>query len=366
MSDKSKIEWTEATWNPVVGCTRVSEGCRNCYAERMAARIANMSGAACGVGGRASEARGGYAAAVKWRGSLALPQWSGDVLTLPSMLDQPLRWRKPRRIFVCSMSDLFHERVPFEFITRVFDAMCTWRWPSKAAERTGDLEQLQDPGHTFQVLTKRPERIVPWLDWVFQSWPGDTPFQKAFDACGGKIPPHIWLGTSIEDQAAADTRICKLLKCPAAVHWLSCEPLLGPIMLQTPGPYQQHVGRSFLKPIMGMGGKRVISPGIDWVVVGGESGPGARLCDVDWIRGIARECAAAGVPYFVKQLGARPFTLNKGKPVIDWRKQIPRLAPGCRIRNRKGGDWSEWPEDLRVREWPRVARMVDDLIRGDT
>src|SRR5690606_21334656 len=146
---QTRIEWADAVWNPITGCTPISEGCENCYARRMAKRL---------------------------RGRYGYPKDDPFKVTLhPDKLSEPLKWKKPRRIFVCSMGDLFHEDVPFDYITKVFDVMCAWRWPNKEAERLGDESLLEDPGHTFMILTKRPERVDEWLWWVFQYWPGDSP-----------------------------------------------------------------------------------------------------------------------------------------------------------------------------------------------
>lgn len=213
MADRSTIEWTEATWNPVRGCTKVSAGCKHCYAERFAER---------------------------WRGIPGHPYESGfDLRTVPKMLDQPRRWRRARMVFVNSMSDLFHERVPLSFIKRVFEVMA------------------ECPRHTFQVLTKRAERLAalaPKLDW----------------------PPNVWQGVSVESQDHAD-RVEHLRRVPARVRFLSVEPMLGPV--------------------------RVKLDGVHWVIVGGESGPGARPLDIEWVRSMRDQCLRANVPFFFKQWG---------------------------------------------------------------
>ncbi|MCG8433518.1 MAG: phage Gp37/Gp68 family protein [Gammaproteobacteria bacterium] len=214
MSTGTSIEWTDATWNPVTGCSKISPGCKNCYAERMAARLKAM-----GVQ-RYSQ---GF-----------------DVAMHPDALGIPLRWRKPRRVFVNSMSDLFHDDVPFEFICRVFETM------------------RQATRHKFQVLTKRPKRMLDvshWLPW----------------------PVHIWAGVSVESSRFVE-RIDRLRRVPAAVRFLSLEPLLEPL------------------------GDLDLS-GIDWVIVGGESGPGARPMQTEWVRDIRTQCAMQSVPFFFKQWG---------------------------------------------------------------
>ncbi len=256
MAGKSKIEWTEATWNPVTGCSKVSPGCAHCYAETISRRFGHTS--------------------APWT-----PDNAGENVRLhPERLDQPLRWRRPRRVFVNSMSDLFHELVPDSFIAKVFDVM------SEASR------------HEFQILTKRPERMAEWFDWT---------------GLHERLPPlpNVWLGVSVENQVWADQRIPFLVESPAAVRFLSCEPLLRPLDLT-----------DYLEDV-------------DWVIVGGESGARARPLDLAWVRDLVGQCAGAGVPIFVKQLGTA------------WHR-----AEGA--TDRKGVDWDEWPGDLRVREYPSI------------
>lgn len=214
MRGKSHIEWTESTWNPVTGCSKVSAGCKNCYAERMAARLQAMGN----------------------------PRYAdGFKVTLhPDLVDAPKAWKTPRKIFVNSMSDLFHEKVPVTFIKKVFATM-------RAC-----------PQHTFQILTKRSARLAelaPQLDWA----------------------PNVWMGVSVEDNNAV-FRIHDLLRVPAAVRFLSCEPLIGPC-------------------------DDMPLAGIDWVIVGGESGPGSRPMKIEWVRSIYRQCRAADAAFFFKQWG---------------------------------------------------------------
>ena len=214
MSIRSAIEWTEVTWNPVTGCTKISHGCRFCYAERMSKRLLAM-----GV----EKYKEGFSPAVH-----------------EAALGEPLRWRRPRLVFVNSMSDLFHKRVPATFIEAVFDVM------NRASQ------------HTFQILTKRPDRVVQLgrrLRWT----------------------PNIWLGTSIESERWLG-RLARLRDTDAHTKFLSLEPLLGPLL---DIPLQE----------------------IDWVIVGGESGPGARPMDIDWVRDIRDNCLQNGVPFFFKQWG---------------------------------------------------------------
>jgi len=306
---KTSIAWTEQTWNPLRGCSRVSEGCRNCYAEKMAARFAGPGGP--------------YEGTVTDKG-----RWNGTVKLVMEHLGDPLRWTKPRLVFVNSMSDLFHDDVSNEFIAAVFGVMAA------------------SPRHTFQVLTKRPERMRAWFEWItaLPTPPTYTcsyfafkfatdvktavavgPAQDATYVAGPWPLVNVWLGVSVEDQRAADTRIPLLLSTPAAVRWISAEPLLGLL-----GPVDLS---AYLAPAPGG------TPALDWVVVGGESGPGARPCDVGAIRSIVAQCKAAGASCFVKQLGADPYNFGR---CVD----LPRHP--------KGGDPAEWPEDLRVREWPEA------------
>lgn len=214
MAANSRIEWTEMTWNPVTGCTKISAGCKNCYAERMAKRLQAM-----GV----ERYHNGF--------KMALHE---------DLIELPLKWKAPRIVFVNSMSDLFHERVPLEYIQRVFDTM------------------LHCPQHTFQILTKRSRRLseaaqqLPW-------------------------PPNIWMGVSVEDPRVI-SRITDLVSTPAQTRFLSCEPLIGPL-------------------------DNLRLDGIHWVIVGGESGPHARSMRPEWATSILRQCRAAGVPFFFKQWG---------------------------------------------------------------
>jgi len=226
VGDHSAIEWTDATWNPVTGCTKVSPGCQHCYAERLAERLQAM-------GNRRYT--------------------NGFSLTLhPDQIDLPLRWRQPRQIFVNSMSDLFHEAVPDDYIRRVFDMMVKARW------------------HVFQVLTKRSRRLVELarhLPW----------------------PSNVWQGVSVEN-ARYVSRVNDLVKVPAEVRFLSVEPLLGPIA-------------------------DLPLKGIHWVIVGGESGPGHRPIQPEWVRAIRDQCGSAGVPFFFKQWGGR--TPKAGGRTLD-------------------------------------------------
>ena len=238
MGDKSKIEWTDATWNPLTGCTKVSAGCRNCYAERMAQRFWAKQYSRT-VGGQ--------------------PRPFVDVRCHPEHLEQPLHWRKPRKVFVCSMSDLFHHSVDFEFTDRVWEVM-------------RDCQR-----HTFQILTKRPKRMQKYIDEL------------------GWVAENVWLGVSVEDQKSADERIPLLLQTPAAVRFVSLEPLLSRVDLG------EWLFEEDVNPDPDLGSK--IRPALDWAIVGGESGPNARPSHPDWFRGVRDQCQAAGAPFFFKQRG---------------------------------------------------------------
>ena len=266
--------------------------------------------------------------------------FNGRVLCHDDKLTIPLGWRKPRRIFVNSMSDLFHERVPFEFIDRVFAVMALC------------------PQHTFQQLTKRPERAAEYhasnpLDRVAALIHSDLEAHLIWPL------PNVWLGTSVEDQARADERIPWLLKCPAKVRFLSCEPLLAPISFGDV-PLECNHDEGFAEPdtnawVCAKCEEMSGMDGIDWVIVGGESGGGARACDMALIRSIVEQCRAAKVAVFVKQLGKRPILGDVSDPQGWPTKDGPvNWETGeIRLKDSKGGEMSEWPEDLRVREMPR-------------
>lgn len=316
MADKTGIEWADSTWNPIRGCSRVSEACRYCYAEDQAARII-----------KSDRERGVPEGAGAYDGLLAKGgQWNGKIRVVPELLDQPLRWSKPRRIFVNSMSDLFHENVPFEFAAAIFGAMAQARH------------------HTFQVLTKRPARMLEFFDWLAQqtshkdAWVAavnqaeficsENKGQRgaenaAVEACaiaayykreqiaaGRSLPAgfwpkwpldNVWIGVSVEDQASANERIPLLLKTPAAVRWLSMEPLLGQIDLERieePGGDVFSATYGWHEPVT-----LARVRGVDWVVVGGESGPEARPMHPDWATALRDQCARGGVPFLFKQWG---------------------------------------------------------------
>lgn len=293
------IEWTDVTWNPTVGCTVVSPGCANCYAQGQAYRQEH------------GFKTPGYEGTTK-KSAAGQRLWTGKVNSLPDRLDAPLHWRKPARIFVNSMSDLFHEDVPDEYIAKVFGVMAA------------------SPQHTFQVLTKRPERMRRWFDWIaregvsrggptvnaargvlWYAWNSIDEIQVYSPSRPWVWPlPNVWLGVSVENQAAADERIPLLLQTPAAVRWLSCEPLLGPVDL-TRVVHPKLRQRDALDPYIAydalrghvIGPDDIGQPKLDWVVVGGESGTGARPMHPDWARSLRDQCQASAVPFFFKQWG---------------------------------------------------------------
>ena len=369
MSAVSSIEWTDRTWNPVRGCSVVSPGCVNCYAMKFAHRF---SGAGKPYEGLTKQTKAG-------------PQWTGVVRYVHDEVAAPLRWRKPARVFVNSMSDLFHEGVSDAQLVELFAVMANC------------------PEHTFQVLTKRPERMrtflarlrwrvglaavdvygtptifarLPYVDCYEDFWerlrPGGGRPAKELE---GFVVPNVWLGVSVENQATADERIPLLLDTPAAIRFVSYEPALGPVnFTELPSRYDDGDGQGLCnRPLLRLdalrGGHRcgpaTFGPDtahLDWVIVGGESGPGARPFDIAWARSAVRQCRAAGVPVFVKQLGAVPMqddaSWRRDGRAVAWlnhrnHRKVPADFVPLLLNNRKGGDPSEWPEDLRVREFPR-------------
>lgn len=349
MSATSKIEWTDATWNVVTGCEKVSPGCDNCYAETFAER---------------------------WRGIPGHHFETGfDVTLRPERLTIPLRWRKPKRVFVNSMSDLFHKDIPDDYIARVFAAMSL------------------TPQHTFQILTKRHGRMRALLS--------DPKFEKQVDRELLTVPafadqklirrswplpkpgwplPNVWLGVSVEDQKRADLRIPALVDTAAAVRFLSCEPLLGPVDLtawmppgfanwrcQAPGchrfyagPLQQHCpdcGSEGLWTGSHTGNGHPNGQPIGWVIAGGESGHGARPMSPDWARSLRDQSQAAGVPYLFKQWGEYTPTglmvigarqkgcVHVGDPIDDLghRWEMRRVGKGNAGRELDGRTWDEFP-----------------------
>jgi len=329
MTDKTKIEWTDATWNPLRGCSKVSEGCRHCYAEKVAARFSGPGQPYEGLATRGPA------------------RWTGKVALIEKHLEDPLRWKRPRRIFVNSMSDLFHEAVPDEWIDRIVATM----WLGYIRRSEGG--ERPTTHHVYQVLTKRPERMRAYVSDPSTLYRVGALVTTSVAPFGLAVPrewwpiPSLWLGVSVEDQATADERIPWLLDTPAAVRFVSYEPALG---------------RVDFAGIWGYPGsattEQLADWPIHWVIVGGESGPGARPFDVAWARSTIEQCREAGVACFVKQLGASVTDgdAEEHLDAVGW-PQRTKYDDRQRIllRDRKGGDWSEWPEDLRVREFPGGA-----------
>ncbi len=317
----TKIAWTDETWNPVVGCSKVSAGCLNCYAEKMAGRLANMG-------------QGKYVPVVtdRWatEGLVYNGEWNGEIRCDETALNKPLHWRKPRRIFVCSMGDLFHPSVPFDFIDKVMAVIAVCQQ------------------HTFQVLTKRPERMREYfsdiktpinITGVVSQNTGITIDLGRFWNEAGQPLKNLWLGVTAENQETADKRIPILLQIPAAVRFVSVEPMLEGIKTN---PWS-----------IGLPSAEEWHPQLNWVIIGCESGPKRRPCKLEWVRDLVNQCKAAGVPVFVKQLQLPK--LPKG----NWWGNVPKMrdkhldALLDQCPNYVSHNPAEWPEDLRIRELPK-------------
>jgi protein gp37 len=320
VSTNSNIEWTDATWNPVTGCTKVSPGCAHCYIERTPPFR---------IGHRKFDEKG-----------------TTGVICHEDRLYQPLKWRQPKRVFVNSLSDLFHEEIRDTFIADIFGVMA------------------RCPQHIFQILTKRPTRMLEWMKngagWMTLA----TDFQKA--AIPGMLMPwplpNVWLGVSVENQHFADERIPLLLQTPAVVRFISAEPLLEGITLSRLHEHCPTHDRSGGFCTGDCPDRRRL----DWVIIGGESGPGARPFDLAWAYSLRAQCKAAGVACFIKQLGSVPVEAEEIWHCRDWNgrdgirllnaRNRFRAPAGCvplKFQDNKGGNPEEWPEDLRVREFPQ-------------
>ncbi len=315
----TKIEWATETWNPVTGCTPVSEACQNCYAKRMANRL---------------------------RGRFGYPEDEPFRVTLhPEKLGEPLRWKKPRRVFVCSMGDLFHEDVPDKIIYKIFEIMANAQWIH---------------GHTFMVLTKRPQRMKYIIDAISRDISNQKGMKFSFPL------KNIWLGVTAENQKRADERIPILLQIPAAVRFISIEPMLGPVDLTCiiidpahgieffGGTVTYSISANVLRGkqfLNGLGG--VITKDykrIDWVICGGETGPKARPMHPEWVRSLRDQCQAAGTPFFFKQWGEWAPIPTKDVPVI-----------GCA----DGGRFHDGPNPSRGLAMYRVGKKAaGNLIDG--
>lgn len=362
MGARTSIEWTNRTWNPTRGCSRMGTECINCYAEGIARRFSGPGKP--------------YEGLIHSNGS-----WNGKIHLATDHLLDPIKWVEGSLIFVDSMSDLFHENVPFEYVAKVFAVMaCTTR-------------------HTYQVLTKRPDRMLEFLtkwltcdlgesweeiqEWdrrhefpfwpeqvqpthVFPDWIRSRKDRGGYDNCGPLWPlENVWLGVSCGNQEAADERITTLMKCPAARRFLSCEPLLGPINLnavaigepsKVTGLESEGFERIQFQVDALRGSKQLDYAAIDWVIAGGESGPHARPVKSDWLLGLRDQCVGAGVPFFFKQWGewAPP---NQIAP-SDWVSRhdlvdgeyVMRVGKKTAGRNLDGQEWSQMPPLLIARD----------------
>jgi protein gp37 len=353
MSDKSKIEWCDTTWNPVTGCSPVSDGCKHCYAKRDWARLsANPK-------------------------TVYFGREFSDVKCHPEKLDLPLRWKKPRRIFVNSMGDLFHPDVPFEFIAAVFAVMAS------------------TSRHTFLVLTKRPERMLAffqWLDLLDEGeWPLNEPppptgivcilydiaepivkfHKKSIPKCHWRTWPlsNVQLGVTAENQKAADERIPLLLQTPDAKRFVSIEPMLGPIDLGVTGALgcncendETCSGRCVFYRNAIDKTKRV-----DWVVAGGESGPKARPLHPDWVRSIRDQCKTAGVPFMFKQHGEWLATefCDDDTARIPFKRVVYVRPDGSFHDGSEGVDFFGGDEETAWVGKKRAGRMLDGVMHDE-
>lgn len=348
MGNTTEISWThwEGTtgraWNPTRGCSRVSPGCGGakgvggCYAERQAYRFSQPTE---------------RTPHPPYEGLVQLgkqgPRWTGRVDLVSDKLADPLRWRGRSTVFVNSMSDLFHESLPFAVIDRVFGVMAA-------------CEQ-----HTFIVLTKRAERMREYLaedrrlQWAYAGCARIEDADQTFDAIsmGSRALPNVVLGVSVENQEYADKRIPDLLATPAACRMVSYEPAIGPVDFT-----RLDLGEGWALNALvadkytagAVGGRSLhLHPRLDWIVLGGESGPGARPFQIEWARSTIAECRAANVPVYLKQLGAKPSPLlRETRVIVNGADTGQCVGVYPRLRDKKGADWNEWPEELRVREFP--------------
>jgi protein gp37 len=299
-----RIEWATTRWNPTIGCSPVSAGCKNCWAQAQAVRQINTEA---------------------YRGIVVRPgRWTGAARLLPERLAEPLGWRAPQRVAVSLMGDLFHQALPDEAIAAVFAIMAL---------------AVQ---HTFLVLTKRPDRMRRWTSDRYR--PGllcdaltllrerHPELRLPAFADPPRWPlPNVWLGTSIEQQDVMVPRVLDLLATPATHRWLSLEPLLGSVDLGLQGVIPRDISPRYSP----------VASRLHLIVAGGESGPGARPCDLGWLRSVVEQCAESEVPCFVKQLGSNV---------------AGRAGETCRCVDSRGADPREWPADLRVQQLPEVSR----------
>ncbi|MCT7965031.1 phage Gp37/Gp68 family protein [Laspinema sp. D1] len=315
----TKISWTDETINPIVGCSRISPGCALCYASE-AAKSPRLQ---------------------QFSQYQKVASWDGTVEFVESQLLKTLKWKKPKKIFVCSMSDIFHKNVPFEWIDKIFAIMAIANQ------------------HTFQILTKRPERMLEYLsdsatpnriEEAGYEWSHNMDFDWPLN--------NVWVGTSVENQEMADKRIPYLIQVPAKIRFLSCEPLLGKLdlgnhlvcnychgngrKLQVKHGYKCGTAKFVDCPECG---NNLWNDKIRWIICGGESGFNARPCRVEWIQFIVRQCSDAKIACFVKQLGAKPY--------LGSEDYLPGINT-VNLHDRKGGNPDEWPDDLRVQQFPLI------------
>jgi protein gp37 len=302
MGKTTGIEWTDSTWNPIRGCSRVSEGCRNCYAESVAARFSGP--------GRAYEGLAAFRVIGKGTpNERREPHWTGEVRLIEKHLEDPIRWKEPQKIFVNSMSDLFHPGVNAEWLAEIFGIMA------------------RAPQHTYQILTKRPERM---LDVLTRGVNRDIVelFSKKYTRTW--LPSNWWFGVSIEDQDSANHRLPILAECPAAVRFVSYEPAIGPVDF-----------------VAAMGADPILVSAFDWIICGGESGPNARPMHPDWARIARNQCSAAGVPFFFKQWGEflprdqQSRTLEAAPNAQHEFHRIGKKGSGAVL---DGVEWKEFPQ----------------------
>ena len=389
MAENSGIQWTTHTFNPWRGCTKVSAGCANCYAETLSGRNSKTLGVWGPMGTRVVAAEAQWKLPLKWNRAAQIAEdvWHERNRNNPNGNHSP--YQRPR-VFCASLADVFEN-----WQGKMDDSkgQQLWvagnGWTANPGGRTLALPDVRrrlfelidaTPNLDWLLLTKRPENIagmMPPYRWHDKrerrfhegrsSWPEvelmNSPAFKP-DVWLRWPRPNVWIGTSVENQQAADERIPHLLSVPAAVRFLSVEPLLGPVALRD-CRYKSVRDPALSFAALGgtlLGGQKV--GGIDWVIVGGESGPGARPCSVDWIRLIVQQCKAAGVPVFVKQLGSNPtWTHYTGKPTVgidqpycaSSRQRRDGIQTLTRLGDKNGGDMAEWPEDLRVREFPKAV-----------
>ena len=362
---KSKIEWTNETWNPIVGCSIVSHGCTNCYAMKMAARIEKMSGHPMA---QHVKVQTHYAGTTQ--PSKAGAVWTGKVARAPDhILTAPLRWKRGRKVFVNSMGDLFHESIPDEWIDKVFAVMAL------------------SPQHPFQVLTKRADRMRRYLnaDYLTERIIEHVGRLDLSGATGHGIPnglfgvyedgsndgtvafarwplPNVWLGVSTERQQEADERIPLLLQTPAAVRFISAEPLLGPIDLTFIRHLKKppaHIPNAHINALNGYidNGTRT---NLDWIIVGGESGPNARPMHPQWARDLRDQCAEAGVPFFFKQWGEY-LPVGQSLPGYGTIHGASQSRPG-RMKLHYGGTPQQAPEHAFAERGVAFASLADGRL----